>query len=802
LDRPGDLYRAALNDQDEKLLRDIANAQVAVASSAVLEGPPAQCAAALATLERLNVVGLRVVQVLVAGAAEQVRAHVERFFGEGQHCLLHERFGDATAVAQRVRALEAALRQGPAANSTLAADLARSLSLRAADLERLVAYRQAEAERFAQAQQDQKAQGERSAGLEAQLAKVERLNRGLASQLASVKNELEQAREATKTKARQLEAVFLEKIHANEQRALRGDKAEEATANAAALRAELTGALAALHEEAAAREAEIQRAIAEQEALADDKAREEAQLRRDLESAEAERRRESLDAASRREMLATVAAAERKAADAAARVQAMAHAAHPDAPTAAAAAAAQQQQPGSGESAASAVRAESEARLRDLATEHAARLEALAATAAASDAARDADVARALQRLKVALQKAKVDHDPDAAIRIDTEIKRAKSGAAAAIAAAGQELAVAQASAAAAHGKVVEGTERVYGALVAKLEEVEEARAALEAALAEQMSQATVAKAAFDAAAQARAAALEAAAAAKLANSKAAMSANDFTAAKALKAEAEGLQHTVAVVAAGKDDQGAKERREMQQAAAALEAAVAAKTAALERLEKDLAALPKTLREAEAAATAAAQEKPRPEEVLVREPSKEAGHPRASKVCWTSANGDDVCAAGEAGEVVGVSADGQLKVKFSKGTELLPKEQLVTPAAWATAKSEAATGRCAAERPAESMFKGGLVVWGVVLKHGALMVCDHPFCAVGPCVPYWPAAGKGRCFDMGFCCKCAPASPELKTYSTVRLPCSRCPPCCACSFCARSANPISPHTVYALLHAA
>jgi hypothetical protein len=367
LDRPGDVYRAALSDQDEKLLRDVANAQVAAVASALRERRPAQCAAALASLERLSVVGLRVVDVLVAGGVALVRAHSERVFREGQQCLLHAHFADARAVAEAVRALEAALRRGGAeAGSVLAADLARSLSLRVADLERLVAHREAESERFAQTERDQKAQGELAFELKAMLAKVEQLYRGLASELASVQNELLQAREAAKTMARQLEAAFLEKIRAVEQRAARGDQAEKATAEAAALRAEMTSALAALHEEAAAREAEIQRAIAEQEALAEAKAAEEGLLRRDLESAEAARRPESLDAASAREEAAPVTAGQ------------------------------QQAQRDCVESA-SAVRAEGEARLRELAAEHAAHPGALDATSAAADAAREANVARALQ---------------------------------------------------------------------------------------------------------------------------------------------------------------------------------------------------------------------------------------------------------------------------------------------------------------------------------------------------------------------------------------------------------------------
>jgi hypothetical protein len=289
------------------------------------------------------------------------------------------------------------------------------------------------------------------------------------------------------------------------------------------------------------------------------------------------------------------------------------------------------------------LRAEGEARLQDLAAEHTAYLEEIAATAAACDAERETDVARALQSLDAALQTAKDKFDPDAAEHIQAEIDSATSGASAAEKAAGFELAAAQASAVAVHGKVVEGTERVYGARVAKLKEVEEARAALEGQSAEQVSQPTAARAALDAAAQARAAALEAAAAVKLATAKTAMSANDFKAAKALKAEAEDLQQKAAAAAAGHDDQGATARREVQQAAAALEAAVASKSAAVERLEKDLAVLSKTLEEAEAAeaaiaaaAAAVAAEQQIREEALVRETCKEAGHPMGSKVCWTN----------------------------------------------------------------------------------------------------------------------------------------------------------------------
>jgi hypothetical protein len=144
-----------------------------------------------------------------------------------------------------------------------------------------------------------------------------------------------------------------------------------------------------------------------------------------------------------------------------------------------------------------------------------------------------------------------------------------------------------------------------------------------------------------------------------------------------------------------------------------------------------------------------------------------------------------MCEAGELGEVVGISADGQLRVKFSKGTWLFTKEQLITREAWAKAKAAedkaaakaarlqaeskaaAAAGRCTAERHAKSLFEGGLTFGGMVLKRGAVKVCDHAFCTAGLLVP---RAGLGRCFDTGVCCKCAPSAPELKAYRAVRPP--------------------------------
>jgi hypothetical protein len=83
-------------------------------------------------------------------------------------------------------------------------------------------------------------------------------------------------------------------------------------------------------------------------------------------------------------------------------------------------------------------------------------------------------------------------------------------------------------------------------------------------------------------------------------------------------------------------------------------------------------------------AAAAAEEKRKREAAQERAACKEAGHPLGSRRCWTSSNGD-VCEAGELGEVVGISADGQLRVKFRKGTWLFTKEQLVTAEAWPAA---------------------------------------------------------------------------------------------------------------------
>ena len=593
--KPGALYRSPLTFMDEKLLRDITNAQVAAVSSALREQRFSDCAEAMAALERLNVVGLRIVQILMADAASKIRTHVERFFSEAQYCLFNDRFDDALQIAQQVRALEVALRDQSksAMSSTLGAELARSLSLRAANLEKLIEHRRLEEQRFAQTQREQKAQCEQTAWLQAELAKVELLNRGLASELKSVQNELVHAQEYAKTKARHLEATFLEKIVALEDRAARGERKEEATAEAAALRAEMAGALQTLHEEAEKREAHLLRSIEEQEALAKGKAAEEVTLRHDLENARMARRKLSLDEAQGKAAAAAVEAAERKAAEAAAQAQKAAALAHESSTPKSAAAMLEDSAEGA-ESSVS-VRAEGEACLSDLLARHNANLEALAMAADAQTAAREAQLAQALQGLEVSRRKAIDDLEPETAGKISGEMEEARAATAATNAAANQELTISRARSTVCHNIAVERTNMLYKSWAAKLEQVAMARVARSTSVSDFESKTIAAQLTFESAAQARAAALEATVVSKLAECKDAMSANEYDKAKRLKAEAEDFKLEVNAAAVGHDKAGIEEQNQMKETAQTLETAIDDATSMVKELESELAVLPKTI---------------------------------------------------------------------------------------------------------------------------------------------------------------------------------------------------------------
>ena len=592
---PGHIYRSPLSFADEKLLRDITNELLTAVTSALSEQCFPVCAESLAALERLKVVNLRIVHVLVAEAMSQVNAQIERFFNEAQYCIFNERFDDASQIAKQVRALEKALRKSThTMSSAVAVDLARSLSLRVGDLEKLIEHRRLEEQRFAQAQREQRAQNQETALLRAKLAKLELVNRGLTSELESVTNELVQAQEAAKNKARHLEATFLEKIQALEGRAARGEKKEESTAEAAALRQEMDNALKSLHEESAAREAAIKRSIEEQKALAQSKTAEEEMLRRNIESAEAEQRRQSMDTRQAAEEAAAVEAAERRAAEAATQAQAAAAKAQDEAFEAPAA---MQRSAVGMESLESthAIRAEGEALVRDFIIRHDANLDALEKAAEAQSTTREARLTQTLQALQVSMQKAKDDFDPEAAGQIQTQIQEAKAAAASANTIANQELVLAKESAAVAHNNAVEMVEFIHATRSDKLEESLVVQAALTAANIELSNKTKAANVLLKAAAQARAAALEAKVEKKLAEGRQAMSVDDFTKAKVLKTEAGELKAKATAAAAGEDNESKIERKQMEAEEQTLKSAVAYATTEMKRCEEELTIIPKTL---------------------------------------------------------------------------------------------------------------------------------------------------------------------------------------------------------------
>ena len=590
--RPGQIYRSPLSFADEKLLRDITNEQVEAVKRGLIEPNFRACSEALADLERLNVVNLRIVHVLVAEAMSQVRGQVERFFSEAQHYLFNDCFDEASKLATQLRMLGTELRRNSSiVSSTLAADLARSLNLRVGELETLIEHRRLEEQRFEQAQLEHKAQSKHTALLQAKLDKLEVVNRGLASELESVQNELLQAQQEAKNKARHLEATFLEKIKALDDSAARGEKKEESIAEAAALREEMNVALKALHEDAAAKEEAIKRSIEEQKALAKSTAAEEDTLRRDLESAEGARRRQSLDVRQVAAAAAAVEAAERRAADLADEAQKAMESAQK---STADATAAPQAVSAEGDESPSSVQAEGEARVEGLQARHDANLEALRKAAEAQTSTREAQLTQTLVPLERARQKAKDDFDPDAAELFRAQKVEAQTAAAAADAAASQRLFEACESAAAQHSKAVENIKLVYETRSKILEELQAAKAALAAAESENMNTTKATKEAVNAATQARAAALEAAAEKKMAEGRQAMSADNYAKAKALKVEAGDLKQRAVVAAGGEDDAGIEERSKMVQAVDALEAAVLAAKAKVGRLEDEVAVLPKT----------------------------------------------------------------------------------------------------------------------------------------------------------------------------------------------------------------
>jgi len=593
--KPGQIYRSPLSFADEKLLRDITNELVAAVTRALNEQCFRACAESLAALERLNVVNLRIVHVLVADAMSQVNAQIERFFNEAQYCIFNERFDDASQLAQHIRSLEKALRKSaPTINSTLAVDLLRSLSLRVGDLEKLIEHRRLEEQRFAQAQLEQRAQSEETAWLRAKLAKLEMVNRGLTSELESVQNELVQAQETAKSKARYLEATFLGKIQALEERAARGEKKEESTAEAAALRLEMDGALKILHEESAAREAAIKRSIEEQKALAQRKAAEEAMLRRNLDNAEEKQRRQLLETRQAAEAAAAVEAAERRAAEAANQARAAAAMAQNEATEEPAATQHLAEGVESSESP-YAIRVEGEALVRDLSIRHDANLEALKETAQAQATTREARLTQTLQALQVSMQKAKDDFDPEAAGNIQNQVKEAKAAATLAKITSDQELARAKETATITHINSVEMVKLIYATRSEKLEELLDVQAASTAANLELTDMTKAAKVRFEAATQARAAALEAIVEKKLAEGRQAMSVDDFAKAKVLKDEAGDFKVKANAAAAGVDDESSEVRVQMEAEEQALKSTVTYAMTETKRCEEELAVVPKTL---------------------------------------------------------------------------------------------------------------------------------------------------------------------------------------------------------------
>jgi len=287
--------------------------------------------------------------------------------------------------------------------------------------------------------------------------------------------------------------------------------------------------------------------------------------------------------------------------------------------------------------------------MRDLLAKHNANLEALNAAAEAAASKREAKLAQTLQPLKMSLQKAVDDFEPETCEKIQTEIDEAKAAAASATAIA-----------AAAHGAAVANASTFHETCAAKLEALLAAQAALVAAESSLTNTPGAAGAIFEAAKKARAAALEAAAERKLVEAKEAMSASDFTKAKTFKADADNLRAQTTTAAAGKDNAGKEERQQMEVEARALESAVACARTELTRCEEALALLPET---ADAFACAAVD------------------RPMGSTWCWTSSN--DNIAAGDVGTVVGIlHGHGKVEVKFSQVTWPLAPDQLIPPEEW------------------------------------------------------------------------------------------------------------------------
>ena len=60
--------------------------------------------------------------------------------------------------------------------------------------------------------------------------------------------------------------------------------------------------------------------------------------------------------------------------------------------------------------------------------------------------------------------------------------------------------------------------------------------------------------------------------------------------------------------------------------------------------------------------------------------AEKTGHPIGSKRCWISSNSD--IAAGELGEVLGVTDAGLIRMKFAKGTWTFLKDNLLSKETW------------------------------------------------------------------------------------------------------------------------
>ena len=603
LDCPGSVFRAALNYKDEKLLREITRSRSEAMERFLRDRRLDEFAEALADLERLNLVGVRTITVTVDAALDKSQARLDKYFSEISSLTLDEKFDQAADLLSVVRKIEAAVKGAGAGK--FSASVVRSLGMQATSYEKLLAHRREEAQRVLQYQREHKEQGAQAELLLRQLSAIEAINRGLQKELNDVQQQLVRSQEAAVHESERIQATFLEKIQALERHEARGEKKEETGAQVASLRAEMNDALDKAKAEATAREAELKRTLMEREEAAKAKSSEETEIRIAFEEVENDRRRRSLDAAKARVVQEAARSAEAEAAKKADRAKAAAEAARANAQRHAA-------EVRAGIESASAVRAEGEIQVRDLEVELKASIEALKAAAAAEAEALEAKSAGAIQGLNTRFAKAVDDFEPELAESIQAEIDGAAKSAETAKAKGEQDLAAAVASSTAAHQIVAHKVKKLYGELVAKLTAIEEAIPVREIALAEKQARPAENLAAFEAACTTRATALREEAAHKTAEAKAAMASKDFTAAKKYKAEASDIEKAAKAAADGLDAIGNEQREKMQAVSKELEKAAADATAKVARFERELALLPRTLEDVDAAQ--AAEDKRRQDE--------------------------------------------------------------------------------------------------------------------------------------------------------------------------------------------